>query len=371
MMGGEADSAVVRTVVAEAVYTVKIMHQRRSIGSINGWCRGGVRSWSRIALYENRSSMEKAMSIRTASLSLVLAAAALLVMPAPSANAAETASASKSFEHGAALLADADFEGALEAYAKAAKAEPNNQSYRQQYSLLSRVIKVRAGFEQQQNPVVWDRTAIALRAYYEANKIHGEALKVDWERHERTGTPETAVLLAESQLRLDLNEETVELLDELGDDQTPRAAALKGIALARLGMMDAAKKLAGECCPDGVKPDPALCFDLARLSSLIGDQEPAAKMLACCFEQTVPSQLGTLKASAEECVDLSKLVASGLSEKVWATKSLIKESGCSGGTSCGSCPSRGACSSGGEAKGCASGGDAKGCSEGNHDHDKK
>ncbi len=310
------------------------------------------------------------MSIRTASLSLVLAAAALFAIPAPSANAAETANASKSYEHGAALLADADFDGALEAYAAAAKAEPDNQVYRQQYSLLSRVMKVRAGFEQQKNPVVWDRTAIALRAYYEANKIYGEAMEVDWQRHERTGTPETAVLLAESQLRLDLNEETVELLDELGDDQTPRAAALKGIALARMGKMDAAKMLAGECCPEGVKPDPALCFDLARLSSLIGDQEPAAKMLVCCFEQTVPSQLGAMKTSAEECGDLSKLVASDLSEKVWSTQSAIKESGCSGGTSCGSCPSRGTCGSGGDAKGCATGG-AKGCSEEEHDHKKK
>ncbi|MDY7109238.1 MAG: hypothetical protein SYC29_11445 [Planctomycetota bacterium] len=256
--------------------------------------------------------------------------------------------AAASFDEGRALLAQADFEGAAAAFATAAKADPQNQAYRNQYALIRRVMILRDAMEREQDNARWDAMARAIRSFYYDNAVYGEALSLDRQRHVRIGGLESATLLAETQLELDMNDETVSLLDRFErEEQTPRSRTLLGIALARLERLDEAAPIARACAlPDGV--DPALCFDLARLHCLLGEQEAASRALTRCFRTTLPSRLEAAKQRAEAHPDLRALASSAGFAAVLSTSSQISESSCSGGAGCGSCPSRSTC--GGEAE---------------------
>ena len=284
------------------------------------------------------------MTFRAASLSVVLC---LLALCCSTASAAPAKRADEMYARAGALLAEADFSGALELYGAAAKAAPDNNDYRMQYALVRRVIQVRASLEKQTDPARWDRVALALRSFYTDNRVHTEALKIDRQRHERQGTVDTALMLAYTHLELDQNEAAAELLGGLADP-TPRISAVRGIALARLGKTGAARSLVADCCAAEEKQaDPALCFDLACLHALLGDTAEAGDLLACSFQNTPPSRLDAFKTYARQRADLAGLVSSAESEEVFKTASTVKESSCSGGTSCGACPSRTTCGSGG------------------------
>ncbi len=282
------------------------------------------------------------MSYRNALPGLAVIFAALCI-PAASALSAETAA--DRFDEGTALLAESRFDASLESFAAAAKAEPDNQLYRQQYSLVRRVIQIRGAMDEQKDPATWERLALALRAFYRQNAVYSEALAIDQERHERQDTVDSAIMLAESQLELSMNTEAIGLLAEFDDDQTPRIFALHAIALARLGETEKAKAMLGGCESEG-EPDPALCLDVACVHALVGDLERAAKKLTCSFEHTLPTQLGALKSYARQRADLETLLDTAQYETVWETESKVKESGCSGGEDCGNCPSKGNCEDG-------------------------
>jgi tetratricopeptide (TPR) repeat protein len=245
---------------------------------------------------------------------------------------------------GSTLLAKADFDGALKAYAQAAKADPENEGYRQQYALVRRISKMRKGIDKERNPEKWETNARALRSFYYENEIYAEALALDRQFHARLNTAESAGMLAETELALGMNGEAAELLSGLDEQQaSPHTRTLLGIALARQGKLDEARALAPECVPpDGAGPAPY--FDLARLRALLGESSPALETLARSFELTLPSRLEALKTKAKTCPDFAALATGPDFAKALETPSKIKESDCSGGSSCGKCPHRAKCS---------------------------
>jgi tetratricopeptide (TPR) repeat protein len=289
--------------------------------------------------------MKKTTTTRGALLGLILGGlAALAGTETLGAQTQEEAAAT--FAHARVLLAKADFDGALAAFAAAAKADPQNQDYRSQYALVRRVMNVRVAIEREEDTARWAVAAQALRSFYYDHGIHREALSLDRQRHVRIGGIESATLLAETQLELDMNAETAALLGAFEpEDLAPRSRALLGIALARLERFDEAEAIARACAnPEGINP--VLCFDLARLHSLLGDREAAANMLTHSFESTLPSRLDAVKDRARTHADLSALASSAEFAAVFSTTSKVSESSCSGGAGCGSCPSRGTCGSG-------------------------
>jgi len=292
--------------------------------------------------------MKRTMTTRGALLGLILGGLALL-------SATETLSAQEeaaaSFAEARALLAEADFDSALAAFAAAAKADPQNQEYRSQYALVRRVMNVRKAIEQEKDDARWMATVQALRSFYYDHGIYREALSLDRQRHVRIGGIESATLLAETQLELDMNAETATLLGGFEPDVlTPRSQALLGITLARLERLDEAKAVARTCAaPEGI--DPGLCFDLARLHCLLGDTEASANLLTRCFQSTLPSRLEDAKNRARTHPDLSTLASTDEFAAALSTLSKMSESSCSGGAGCGSCPSRNTCGGGQEKSG--------------------
>ena len=292
--------------------------------------------------------MKRTMTTHGALLGLIFGGLAVLV-GTETLGAQEEAAAT--FAEGRTLLAQADFDGALAAFAAAAKADPQNQDYRSQYALVRRVMNVRKAIEREKDDARWAVTAQALRSFYYDNGIYSEALSLDRQRHVRIGGIESATLLAETQLELDMNAETAALLGGFEPDDLPlRSRAFLGIALARMERLDEAEAIARTCAaPEAINP--GLCFDLARLHCLLGDRAAAAAMLTRCFQSTLPSRLDDMKACARNHADLGALASSAEFVAVFSTPSKISESSCSGGAGCGSCPSRGACSGGQEKSG--------------------
>ena len=258
--------------------------------------------------------------------------------------------AAKLLTDGKVLLAKADFDGALRAYEAAMQADPKNDEYRQECSVLRRIMKIRGKLDEQKDAEKWEATARSLRAFYYDNDIYGDALVLDQQVHAKLSTAESAAMLAETQLELGKNAEAAALLGGLNDNKmTPQARVLLGIAWARQKKLDEAREAAGKL-PKPDEAGPGLLFDMARLASLTGDQKKAAELLTQCFEATPPSRLEGFNAYAKQCKDLAGLVGTDAFAKVLKIESKVPESKCSGGTSCGKCPMRGGCSSGKDGK---------------------
>lgn len=272
-------------------------------------------------------------------------AVTLLLIACGQVRAAGNDAAASSAE-GQALLQKGDFAGALQAYAKAAKADFENQEYRTQYMVLKRVIQMRDGLAKEKNPEKWEMSAKGLRNFYHMNKLYGEALPLDREMHARTNTSDSAISLAETLLAMDKNADAEKLLGGLEEKKaTTHTRILHGVAQARQNKTEQAREtLKGLKLTKDEEADPNILFDLATLKSLTGDTTGGLATLTACFENVPPSQLDAVKKYAKDCKDLGAVTGSSDFASALKVESKVKESKCSGGASCGSCKNAGSCS---------------------------
>ena len=75
-------------------------------------------------------------------------------------------SAEQTFAHGEKLLAKADFDGALKAFAQAAKADRSNSEYLQHYALVNQIVVCENGWRREQDAAQWENIARGLHAFY-------------------------------------------------------------------------------------------------------------------------------------------------------------------------------------------------------------
>ena len=177
------------------------------------------------------------MSIKTTT--LVVTFVCLLLLPAVTFGD----DAKKAFEQGETLVRQGDFEGAMEAFSTAARADRSNAEYLQNFSLVRQVIMIQNVLKKEEDLQRWEYYARALHSYYVSENLYDLALDLDKQIHERVDSAASAALLAETQLAMDKNAEAVELLSKLASDKTSVVTeSLEGIALARLGKKDDALK---------------------------------------------------------------------------------------------------------------------------------
>jgi len=272
----------------------------------------------------------------------VLAALTLLALLGSPAFAADAPDASALFAGGQAALTKGDLSGAFKAFAAAARAAPENMEYRQQAMLLKKVIRLRKHVSKAEPDARWQLTVRSLHVYFVGRGLNRLALDLDREAHGRAPSALTASLLGEVLLEAGENAEAAKLLTDVEKSWlTPENLVYRGIANARLGKKDAAKADLVAVATDGITP--GLRFDLARLHVLLGEIDAGVRHLTLCFEAVTPSQLEAWKKHAKECPDLKVLAKTDALTKLLAVKSKVEESDCSGGSGCGSCPSRGSC----------------------------
>ncbi len=249
------------------------------------------------------------------------------------------------FTRGDVLLKQGDFDGAFQAYASAAKVDPENTAYAEKAKRVRRIQLLRKYVKSQEVSEKWEKIVLSLHAFYLQNGILAEALAMDRTAHEKLNSTLSASLLAETLLEMNKNGEAVAVLEGLAPEKANLQTRLYlGIALARVGRLDEARQVAQNL----EFPDDAifgLQYDYARLQAALGNREGAYNHLALCFEKTLPSQLAMVKGFARGCADFKPLLADAGFKKAMKTASKVSESECSSGSSCSTCPNRSGCSS--------------------------
>jgi len=293
---------------------------------------------------------------------LILLPALVCLMLSPWLQAEEI-EASKLHGEGTALLQKGDFDSALQAFSAAAKAAPDNPDYAQQAMLVRRILTLRKYVNEAELTPQWEKAVVSLHAFYLTQNLHNEALPLDRKAHEKMDNALSASLLAETLLEMGQDTEALNLLSGLDTKKlNPHNRIYLGIAMARTGQKEKAKKIRQTCRID--KPnETGLLFDLARLDTLVGDKKSALGLLKNCFEKTPGTQLAMVKGFVAECPDFKSLTDAPGFEAVMNALSKVNESGCSSGSSCGSCPNRTKCGSQGDAS-------AKKAEKGCGGHDK-
>ncbi len=249
------------------------------------------------------------------------------------------------YTKGDALLKKGDFDGAFQAFSAAAKANPENQKYEMQAMMVRRAQNLRKFVNESEASSQWEKAVISLHTFYLTNEIYGEAVVLNRMAHKKMNNAMSASLLAVSLLEAGEDDEALALLQGLGEDKVDQQNRIYlGVALGRKGRLEEAKTVRKEITVDH-ETHISLLFDVARLDTLIGDQEGACNLLTGCFEKTLPSQLAVVKSHVNRCKDFNSLRGKPAFAAAMKTRSKVEESSCSGGSSCGSCPSRGTCGS--------------------------
>ncbi len=254
--------------------------------------------------------------------------------------------AATQFATGQALLAKADFAGALAAFKAAATADPKNAEYDAEYRILKRVMNIRTAIAEEKDADAWTQMARALFVYYRDTKLAGEALKLASAMQDKMNNAESAAALADAEVAAGKNAEAAEFLGKLPAEQTtPHTQVLHGLALGRTGKLDAAKAIAARLeLPKDCDAD--ICWDAARLYAAVGQSDKAVtgKALAtlkCMFECAAPARLATLRADAKAAPEFARLVSTPEFAKALETQPIADACG----ASCAGCPAAksGAC----------------------------
>ena len=265
-------------------------------------------------------------------------AAALLCSATAWAGPAENADA-----RGKDLLVKADFNGAMRAFATAAKADTQNQQYRRSFALVRQVIALRDRLDKEQDPQRWEYIARALLDFYTDERIYPAALELGEKMHGKLNTAASARMLGETQLAMGKNAEAEKMLAALDSQKATLATkSLYGLALVRTGKTDEAAKIARSFAgPKDAGPRTLYCA--ARLQAAVGNVPETMELLRRCMENVQPSRQDGYREHARLCDDFALLSSSDAFAKALATKSKIAESKCSGGGKCAGCPSRAKC----------------------------
>jgi len=259
-------------------------------------------------------------------------------------NVARADVAEDAYQRGEKLLAQGDFDAAQSAFAAAARADRDNEKYMNKYLVVRKTRAMRHQLDREQNPETWERIARALHSFYLANGIHSQLLAIDTQMHQRLKSARTARILADTQLSVGHVAEAIETLKSLPASQSNIATdALLAVAYTRLGKEKKAERIV-EQFDVSDDADPQVLYSVARAYAATGNQSAALTTLTLCFEQIPPSALDNFKNHAKACDEFAALAGTTEFQSVLATESKIKESACSGGSSCAGCPMRGQCS---------------------------
>jgi tetratricopeptide (TPR) repeat protein len=92
------------------------------------------------------------------------------------------------FANGKVALAKGEFQAALEAFKAATKADPENNEFFQEYTLLRRVMNIREQVKEETDAETWQKMSRALYNYYRQHKIEQEALATARALHEKAAS---------------------------------------------------------------------------------------------------------------------------------------------------------------------------------------
>lgn len=286
---------------------------------------------------EKERTMVKLHSLLNLSPLGFVALALLIATPAWAESAADANA------RGKALLTKADFQGAMQAFADAARADAGNQDYRGNFAMTRQVIALRDRLDKEQDAARWEYTAQALLDFYTIERIYPAALELSEKMHAKLNTASTARVLGETQMAMGKYAEAEKMLSALDAKKATLATeSLRGLAMVRNGKTDEAAKIAKSLVVPEDAGARALYCD-ARLQAAVGNNAQAVELLRRCMENVPPSLQDGYREHARDCEEFASLSGSEAFAKALSVESKIAESKCSGGGQCAGCPNRAKC----------------------------
>jgi hypothetical protein len=239
-----------------------------------------------------------------------------------------------------------DYPTALQQYAAAAKENPQATYYRDQYAVLQRVIKIKKLMAEETNLEKWKSYAQAVRSYYYGKGYYSEALEVDQAAAGKFDTADFAANYLETLLLTGKNDEAAKFVESKKiTEKTLRYQTLEAVLQARTGKLESALNTA-KTVQIAPKTNSQSCFDLARVYWAAGDKEKSFSNLTTFMEHTAPSEQPVAQILIQKSSEFAPLQGTEELKKVLSTPSKITQSGCTGGSSCGSCSLKDKCASG-------------------------
>jgi hypothetical protein len=243
------------------------------------------------------------------------------------------------------IVQDNNLPAALLEYASAAKANPQEVYYRQQYGILQRVTKMQSLLKTETNPEKWQSYAKAIRGYFYSKGYYSVSLPIDIEAAGKFNTGEYAANALETLLLTGKNDEAAKFAaDKKPADKTVRYQTLALVSEAYTGKTkEAVENL--QTVKIDPKADYESYFDYARIYNAANDKEKTLSNLKVFLESTPPTEMPSAREMIIRSGGFASLSGSDDFKKVLATESKVVQSGCTGGSSCGSCKLKDKCPS--------------------------
>ncbi len=253
------------------------------------------------------------------------------------------------------VLADSDFDSALKLYANAARENADNSYYKDQYSILRRVIKMKtaldkaAGTTDNLNDTVIKRLSTyyqAVRAYYYSKGFYSESLKLDDMAMKLIPGEQQALNYAESVVVVN-PDNALETVSGISADSENGAGQIELYNLLLQSRKAKSDNLQAAVDKIKVNPeaDPESLVYLACIYKNAGDQAKAYEYVQMALEHTVPSEINGTRILASSMEEFKGEANGKEFVEVLKTESKVAQSGCTGGSSCNSCSLKGKCSS--------------------------
>jgi hypothetical protein len=243
------------------------------------------------------------------------------------------------------IVNDHNYTAALNEYVAAAKANPQEVYYRQQYAVLQRVVKMQNLIKTEINLEKWKSYAKAMRGYYYNKGFYSEVLALDLQAANKFNTGEFAANAVETMLLNGKTADAVKFIEEKKPED--KIVRYETLSLAAQALNGKAKESADalQALKIDPKTDSKSYFDAARIYNAAGDKEKTLSSLQLLLENTLPSEIEAERLMIKRTADFASLNGSEDYTKVLATQSKVEQSGCTGGSSCSTCKNRSKCSS--------------------------
>lgn len=238
-----------------------------------------------------------------------------------------------------------DYPAALKVYAKAARSNMENPYFKQQYSILRRVIKMKRAMATENSEKKWMSYYQAIRSYYYASGYYKESVKLDEVAYGKFKTDELLLNLFETSVILEDNEKTSALINKAGDElkKNTKFCVLKLLLKARSGDISISKADL-EKYKSRIKSNPESLVYIAGLYLKQNDPKNAFECIALALENTIPTQMSTTRNLAYSLAVFKSVAKSEGFKQVLRTESKVKISDCTGGGDCSTCSLKNNCS---------------------------
>ncbi len=243
-----------------------------------------------------------------------------------------------------AITEENKYDKALEIYAEAARRNRSEPYYRQQYSILRRVIRMKNAMDSESDNKKWQDYYSAVHGYYMMQGYFTKALELAQQASEKLDTDVVKLDLMKLLIISgnDIQAEQIAGSNAGSLSNDIRFQSLQSLLLARSGQsaqaIEAAENLTSST-------EPSVMVNIACIYMAVGQKDMALNGIAAAIENTAPTQVPQIRLLIKNMPEFKDMLEDEAFIKAVATESKVFQSGCTGGSSCGSCSLREKCPS--------------------------